>query len=69
MATNDHVTSPASRLADLYRQGFMKPRRTRKAPAPSRPIIACPACLNWHAQGRHTADASTRKANLKETSR
>jgi len=54
-------TDPAARLADLYRQGFMKPRR--KAKAKPRPIVACDDCLDWHRKGRHTADVATRKAN------
>lgn len=55
------------RLADLMRQGFMKQRPVKapKPPKPERPIVACDDCLNWHRQGKHTADAETRKANRK----
>lgn len=52
------------RFNDLQRQGFMKPRKAPKAPKVERPIVACAACLNWHRQGKHTADAATRKANM-----
>lgn len=51
-------------LADLHRQGFMKPRRVR-APKPERPIIACAACLNWHREGKHTASVAERRENLR----
>jgi hypothetical protein len=51
------------RLLDLMRQGFMKPIKQRK-PKAERPIVACHACLNWHPQGKHTASAEQRKANL-----
>ena len=54
----DHI----DRFNDLQQQGFMQPRRTRKA-KPEVPTIACDDCLNWHAKGKHTADAATRKAN------
>ena len=40
-------------LADLYRQGFMKPRRSVAAKVP-KPIVACSRCSNWHVEGKHT---------------
>ncbi len=46
------VTDPASRLIDLYRQGFMKPRRVKKVRV-KRPIVACMKCQDWHEEGRH----------------
>ena len=49
-------------LADLMRQGFMKPVK-RKKPAIERPIVACDDCLNWHRKGKHIADATVRKKN------
>lgn len=52
------------RFTDLQRQGFMKPRRAPRAPKAARPQVACNGCLNWHPEGKHTADAATRKANL-----
>lgn len=42
----------------------MKPRPAPRKKAPERPIVACDACLNWHREGKHTADAATRRANL-----
>jgi hypothetical protein len=51
------------RLADLMKQGFMKPRSKTKSVTP-RPTVACDACLNWHPQGKHTATAAERKKNL-----
>lgn len=57
----------SERLADIMRQGFMKQRAPKKrAMEPERPIVACEDCLNWHRQGKHTADAATRKANRAE---
>lgn len=55
----------AERLCDIMRQGFMKRRTPAKAKSHDKPVIACNGCLNWHRQGKHTADAQTRKANLK----
>jgi hypothetical protein len=57
-------TSPASRFADLQKQGFMRPRKAARKPKVEAPIVACSACLNWHREGKHTADAATRRANL-----
>jgi hypothetical protein len=50
------------RYLDLLKQGFMKPPRKVRVKVPV-PIVACDDCLNWHAKGKHTADAATRKAN------
>lgn len=52
----------SERFNDLQRQGFMK-FRAPKAPKKVRQTVACDACLNWHPEGKHTADAATRKAN------
>lgn len=52
----------ADRLADMARQGFMRGARVR-APRKKLHWVACEDCLNWHRQGRHTADAAARKAN------
>ena len=52
---------PVDRFNDLQQQGFMRSRRTKKA-KPEVPTVACDDCLNWHAKGKHTADAATRKA-------
>jgi hypothetical protein len=57
---------PARRFVDLQKQGFMrgiKPRRTAK-PKPVPPTVACDGCMNWHPEGRHTANAAQRKINL-----
>ncbi len=64
MSNDRHPTSPVSRFADLQRQGFMKPRRAVRKPKAESPIVACVACQNWHREGKHTADAATRRANL-----
>lgn len=58
-----HPTDPGARMADLMRQGFMKPRKVKLPTKAPPPIIACNDCLNWHPRGKHTADAATRKAN------
>jgi hypothetical protein len=50
------------RYADLLKQGFMRPKKTKK-PTPTQSIVACDDCQNWHRKGRHTADVATRKAN------
>lgn len=50
------------RFNDLQRQGFMKARKPKPAPI-ERPIVACDECLNWHKQGKHTADRVTRATN------
>lgn len=52
------------RFNDLQRQGFMKPRRAVKAPKARPRQVACNGCLNWHAEGKHTASAAERRANL-----
>ena len=59
-----HPTDPASRLADLYRQGFMKPRRSVAAAVP-KPIVACSRCSNWHVEGKHTLRRDPCKAKFK----
>lgn len=41
-----------NRLADLMRQGFMKPRKVRKAKE-KKPIVACDRCQDWHEEGKH----------------
>jgi hypothetical protein len=28
-------------------------------------MVACHACQNWHREGKHTADAATRRENLR----
>jgi len=41
-------------LADLHRQGFMRPMpqpRNKKEP---HPWVACERCQDWHRQGKHT---------------
>lgn len=43
----------STRLADLMRQGFMKPRKSHK-PTPAPPTVACELCQNWHRDGSHT---------------
>jgi hypothetical protein len=58
-----HVTDPSRRFADLMKQGFWKSPKSRRAPAPPRPVVTCDDCLNWHTQGKHTAPADVRKAN------
>lgn len=40
-------------LADLARQGFMKPRPVKKAKAPPGPSVACALCADWHEAGKH----------------
>jgi hypothetical protein len=56
------MSHPIDRFSDLQKQGFMKPLKVRR-PKVERPIVACHDCLNWHQQGKHSADAETRKAN------
>jgi hypothetical protein len=63
-ALRQRYAHAVDRLADLMRQGFMKPIRSRK-PKKERPIVACAACLNWHREGKHTATAAQRRENLK----
>ena len=53
---------PLDRFNDLARQGFMKVRKKRRVKA-ELPIVACNDCMDWHRQGKHTADKSTRAAN------
>ena len=50
-------------LSDLMRQGLATFRAPIGKPA-APPVVACDACQNWHRQGKHTADAKTRRANL-----
>lgn len=54
-----------NRHADLMRQGFMKPMKKARAPRAKGPTVTCDACLNWHEQGKHTAPAAARAANLR----
>ena len=56
-------SDPRNRLADLMRQGFMKPRRAPRVAKPLPPIIACDDCLNWHRKGKHTATRDERARN------
>lgn len=56
-------SDPLARLCDLMKQGFMKPRKARKPPKSERPIITCDDCLNWHRQGKHTANKAQRAIN------
>ena len=53
----------AERLADLMRQGFMKPARGRECK--ERPMVACELCQNWHRKGKHTASAEERRAQAR----
>ncbi len=41
-------------MADLMRQGFMKPRPEKKT-AITRPTVACERCQDWHPEGKHSA--------------
>lgn len=53
----------AERYGDLMKQGWFKgPSKRRQKKTPPE-VVACDDCLNWHAKGKHTADAATRKAN------
>lgn len=65
MAKFDPV-DPSSRLCDLMKQGFMKPRKAPRKPKPPAPTVACEDCLNWHAKGKHTSPADVRKARRQE---
>lgn len=49
------------RLADLMRQGFMKPLKQRKGKKVEKPIVACEDCMNWHREGKHTSSPAVRK--------
>lgn len=44
----------SERYIDLMKQGFMKPRREPRKPAPKKPTVGCELCENWHEEGRHT---------------
>ena len=48
------------RYIDLLRQGFMRPRKAKRAAEPA-PIVACERCRNWHTKGKHTARRSERQ--------
>lgn len=54
------------RLSDIMRQGFMRGLKPARAKAIEKPVVACQECLNWHREGKHTADAATRKARRVE---
>ena len=50
--------SEYDRFNDLQRQGFMKPRKSRKVRVKG-PTVACNACQNWHEKGKHTKKLTT----------
>ena len=56
----------SERYLDLMKQGFMKPRREKREPAKPKPTVACEECLNWHAEGKHTAPIDVRRARRLE---
>ena len=41
-------------LADLHRQGFMRPMPQRRKKKESPPWVACERCQDWHRRGKHT---------------
>jgi hypothetical protein len=64
--TNISPVSNLGRYLDIMKQGFMKPLPKPRPVKTPPPIIACNDCLNWHRQGKHTADLQTRRANRAE---
>lgn len=58
----EQVERSADRLADLMKQGFMKPRKAPRPKNEPAPIVVCNLCINWHRKGKHTADKATRDA-------
>jgi hypothetical protein len=58
----------SDRYLDLLKQGFMRsafksPCKPKQQPK-QLPMVACNGCRNWHRQGKHTANATERAANL-----
>jgi hypothetical protein len=54
------------RLCDLMKQGlatFTAPKL--RTPKVERPIVACPACQDWHREGKHVRTVAERKALAK----
>lgn len=67
------ILTDAGRMADIMKQGFMKPlpvariRKDGKRFGTKPGIVACNACENWHTEGKHTLlDAVARRANVKK---
>lgn len=52
--------SDDGRLADLMRQGFMKPGKKGRKKKAEPEMVGCDLCQNWHREGQHKVKVPTK---------